>query len=436
MNHHFLYFEWKVIQMFEDDDVKSIFKGAPVLFKDMKVFTEKYVPDRLPGREEQVKELAKVFRYALKGVAPPNVFIYGKFGTGKSVVTRFVLQELEKYVQEERMDHNVGSIYISCHNYRTEGQVIEKIVQDLNEKFNTFNKARKPKLKGWGIDRYYEEFKKTLKELGGVYIIVLDEIDRLKSPNSVLYALTRVDVPEAEVSVVGITNSLKFAEYLEGSVLSSLRAMQLVFPPYNAEQLEEILRDRARLGLREGVLEEGVIELCAAIAAQGEGDARRAIELLRTAVRIAEDEKKEIVTIEHVKKAVDVIEKDIIHQTVSTFTPQGKIVLLSIVACVDAGYNQVRSGDMYKAYQIACKMLGIEPYTQRRVSDLVRELETLNLVNTVVASKGRYGRARFIDLGAPVEYYKSVLLQDDYISRIDYSELVRIIKQDIIKYKK
>jgi hypothetical protein len=76
-----------------------------------------------------------------------------------------------------------------------------------------------------------------------------------------------------------------------------------VFPPYDAPQLCDILKQRADIAFNEGILDEGVIPLCAALAAQEHGDARRALDLLRVSGELADRENAEKVTERHVKMA-------------------------------------------------------------------------------------------------------------------------------------
>ena len=48
-----------------------------------------------------------------------------------------------------------------------------------------------------------------------------------------------------------------------------------------------------------------------------------------------------------------------------------------------------------------CKTVGLKPLTQRRVSDIIAELDMLGIINSKVISKGRYGRTREIQVLIP-----------------------------------
>jgi len=179
----------------------------------------------------------------------------------------------------------------------------------------------------------------------------------------------------------------------------------------------------------EGALDEGVIEYCAAIAAQSDGDARKAIALLKTAVQTAENEGSDKVTIEHVKKALEVYEKDIVRQTITTLPLHHKAVILSIVLCIEAGLYKkagVRSGHAYIAYKNICHVLGIEPHTQRRFRDFLNELEELELVHSQHLSYGRgKGRAKVVWLEGNPSLFKEVIFESERFSEFDYQAFVK-----------
>ena len=124
-------------------------------------------------------------------------------------------------------------------------------------------------------------------------IIILDEIDILlkNDGDGLLYTLTRTD----NVSIASISNFVDFKQFIKPRVRSSLRDREIVFPPYNAQQLVDILNERSELSFNNGVLHDEVIPLCAALAAKEEGDARYALDLLRTSGELADEKGTDMV---------------------------------------------------------------------------------------------------------------------------------------------
>ncbi|HIP62890.1 MAG TPA: ORC1-type DNA replication protein [Archaeoglobus profundus] len=396
---------------------------SPRIFKNREVLRHTYTPDDLPHRDEQIRMLATILAPALRGETPSNVLIYGKTGTGKTATVKFVGRQLEE--MSKRLNVECKVHYINCELVDTQYRVLASIANAL---------GRKVPMTGWPTDQVYEEVKKALDSKNQTVIIVLDEIDKLvKKSDDVLYNLSRInaELERGKVSVIGISNDLKFKNYLDPRVISSLSEEEIIFPPYNAEQLKDILEQRAKLAFYDGVLDDDVIPYCAALAAQEHGDARKALDLLRVSGEIAEQENADKVTKDHVKKALKKIEKDHIAEVVRTLPIQSKILLFGMIILEKFGRKKFTTGEVYTVYKILCKRVGIDILTQRRVSDLISELDMLGIINSIVVSRGRYGRTREIKLDVPVEHLKKVLLED---YRLEQLELVEKELKNILSF--
>lgn len=240
---------------------------------------------------------------------------------------------------------------------------------------------------------------------GQLIILLLDEIDQLvgKIGDEILYTLTRLnsDLKYSQLAILGISNDMTFADNLEPRVRSSLREEDVVFPPYNALQLQEILYSRVKEAFEDGAIEQGVVEKCSAYAARDHGDARRALDLLRVAGEVAEREQLQKVTIEHIDIAEQKIEKDRVMDIVKSQPKQSQAALFSILS-VTKENEFFFTGDIYDTYKTVCSNSSLRPLTMRRISDIIAELDTLGIINAQVMSKGRYGRTRKISMSLPV----------------------------------
>jgi len=276
---------------------------------------------------------------------------------------------------------------------------------------------------GWPTDRVYSVFFEAVDYDERVVVIMLDEIDKLveKSGDDTLYNLSRMnsELENSRVSIIGISNDLKFTDFLDPRVKSSLGEEEIVFPPYDANQLRDILEHRSTVAFKDGALSDDVIPLCAAFAAQEHGDARRALDLLRTAGELAERSQAETIDEEHVRKAQDKIELDRVVEVVRTLPTQSKLVLFSIILLEKNGVHSINTGEVYNIYKRLCEEIDADVLTQRRVTDLISELDMLGIVNAVVVSKGRYGRTKEISLSVPLEETEAVLVSDSRLSNID-----------------
>jgi len=378
------------------------------IFEYRDVLRSTYTPSKLPHREDQVNSLASILVPALSGETPSNVLIYGKTGTGKTAVAKYVGSELEA---ASNSDIKCFFVYINCEIVDTQYRVLAHLARRF---------GRDVPMTGWPTDQVYEEVRKSLDEDRRVVVIVLDEIDKLvKKGDDILYNLTRInsDLFASKVSLIGISNDLKFTEFLDPRVKSSLGEDEIIFPPYNAEQIRDILEHRASVAFKPGVLGEGIIPLCSALAAQEHGDARRALDLLRTSGELAERVGCSMVTEEHVKSARAKIERDRVREVVTTLPTQSKLVLYSVVLLEEQGIRNVTTGSVYGMYKQLCPMVDMDYLTHRRIADLIAELDMLGIIHTVVVSKGRYGRTKEITLSVPLNKLKAMIL-DDYHLRV------------------
>jgi len=255
---------------------------------------------------------------------------------------------------------------------------------------------------GLPTERIYNTFFNLIDLQEWVVIIILDEIDSLikKMGDDFLYNFTRInqDLKKAKVSIIGITNDLHFIDILDPRVKSSLGEEEILFPPYNALELQDILKQRGAFGFQPNVLSEEVIPKCAALAAQEHGDARRALDLLRVAGEIAERQNDEKITEKHVDMALEKIDYDRVIEFVKSLPKQTKIVLLAIIFLDENKQENIQTGDVYSVYEDKCKEVGLHPLTQRRISDLLAELDMMGVINAKIISLGRYGRTREIRL--------------------------------------
>ena len=394
------------------DRIFDRLSSGPTLIEDRKVLRHEYVPDVLPHRDEQITQIGSILATGFKGGRPSNVFVFGKPGTGKTAVTQYVLRELATKFGELQLPFK--AVYLNCQHVDTDYRVLARICAELGQKVP---------FTGLPTDEVHSRLVELLESQDRLTIIVLDEIDRLvlKSGGDTLYKLTRInyELSKARVSLIGISNDLQFPSYLDSRVLSSLSEEKVIFHPYTAPQLQDILRRRSSTGLKEGILEEpGVINLCAALAAREEGDARRALELLRVSAEIAEREGSSEVKVEHVEKARSSIERDTTLEVLRTLPVQQKLVLYAVYLLEKHKHPYPVTGEVQDVYGDLCNQLGMDPLTQRRVGDLINDLDGIGLVNAKVVSKGRYGRTKNIRLSVPKQMVSDVLERDSRIKTL------------------
>ncbi len=442
----------------------DLLEGEPI-FENKEVLRPSYTPHKLPHREEQINNMATILVTALRGDTPSNILIYGKTGTGKTASAKFVSEELETTSRKYEVPCEVQ--YINCEVTDTQYRVLAQLANKFIEQNEAYIEDRLEKLAelrdlaaedpaelddtafgsvaavenriadleddleefdpvpmtGWPTDRVYSTFFDAVDYHERVVVIMLDEIDKLveKSGDDTLYNLSRMnsELENSRVSIMGISNDLKFTDFLDPRVKSSLGEEEIVFPPYDATQLRDILQHRAETAFKSATLSEDVIPLCAAFAAQEHGDARRALDLLRTAGELAERDRTETVEEKHVRKAQEKIELDRVVEVVRTLPTQSKLVLYATILLEKNGVHNINTGEVFNIYKRLCQEIDADVLTQRRVTDLISELDMLGIVNAIVVSKGRYGRTKEINLSVPLDETEAVLLSDSRVGEVE-----------------
>ncbi len=372
-----------------------------------------FIPDELPHRNNQIRAIAQIMACTLKNSTPSNVFIYGKTGTGKTAVVKHVSTKLG----QKCLDIGIPIptwIYINC-NQVTSGYRVLATLCNLLDETDPLPPTGTPR------DVMIGKLISLLESKKALCFIILDEIDSLKdkeSKDSILYVLTRINenLSFSSVNLIGISNILNFKDDLDPRVLSSLCEEELVFPAYNAIELYDILKSRAEMAFQNDSYEDGALRLCSAIAAKENGDARRALSLLRRCAEIVERSGKSVLKQEDVISAQFELEKDTTEEFIRNLPVQQKIILLSIY--LNQKHKKIpesNSGEIYNTYkELSKRVYSMNALTSKRVADLVKELDLSGVVSSRLVSFGRKGgRTRMVALKVRDKQLKHGLEDDD-----------------------
>ncbi len=394
-----------------DNPFIDYLNNASIFKKDRDILRASYIPSELPHRDAQISAIAQILYPALKGQRASNLMIFGKTGTGKTAVAKYMKKEIEEAIRIAGLDIDLHYIYINCEISDTSYGVLQNIGNRFIKDFD----SRIPHT-GLSKERVYNMLFENLDEKKRVVIVVLDELDKLvyKSGDDVLYDLLKIndELKNSKVSLIGISNDLKFSELLDTRVKSRFGEEKMVFPPYNASQLTDILKQRAEMAFAEDVIDDSVLRLCAALAAQEHGDARRALDLLRVAAELAERGHEPRITEKHVRAAKNQIEMDCVSEAIRTLPQHSKLILLGIIMNEMRGKGSLTTGELYNIYSDLSKRSGATPLTQRRITDLISELDMLGIIRASVVSFGRGGRTKKIESAVPLETTRALLLED------------------------
>ncbi len=367
------------------------------IFKDKQILQSSYTPENIPHREKEIKQVASIIAPSLRLERPSNLFLYGKTGTGKTLTIQYVKNQILKKAQEQNITLLIP--YVNCKLKKvadTEYRILAELIKKLG-----YNVAAT----GLPTDQVYQKFIEIIDSKKQIVLVILDEIDQAvkRIGDGFLYNLTRInsELNKAQLTIIGISNDLMFLDNVDPRVKSSLSEEELIFDPYDALQIQDILKQRTKEAFKEGIISDEVVAKCAAYAAREHGDARRALDLLRIAGELVERDGKKEITFEYIDKANKKIESDKIFDIASSLPKQFKLTLLAVIDLFleknfSGNKEKILTGDVFNLYRKLCSKTKTEELTQRRLSDIITEFDMQGIINARVVSKGRYGRTREI----------------------------------------
>lgn len=413
-------------QQFEVDD--PLFSQRKGIFQNKEMVRVGWVPDgdRIVGRDDYISTISSCLNDAVYGGAPNHISITGKTGTGKSLVSRYVTR---RAVNAAVDDTRIGHTYLDCSKSSTEVQVISTIGQQLNDEsiYNEDEDIVKMPDIGLPKDKFYKRLWRILDHYDSV-IIILDEVDLLKDDHVLMSLAKAVESNDTscQIGIIAISNQINFFDELNPRTKSAFQTVELNFDPYDANQIQDILRGR-KDAFRDGVLSSDVIPLVAAFSAQEHGDARKAMRLFRTAGELADREGAETVEENHVRGAQDALEKDRFRDFLQGTPTQMKAACLSIAA--ESLYSRddyIITGELYDAYKQITNAIDMDTIGIRRFRDILDEMQLSRVIETKEVNMGKGGgRHNSHRLLHNPEVILDIVTEDSRFSDISKSSLKR-----------
>ena len=381
-----------------------------LIIKNPNVLRHDYIPSRILHRDKQQELVTQALLPLYKKSIPPNLLVYGKPGTGKTLVIKKVLTQIQN-----RVDKNSHQIKIATTNAKDQSNLYNVLVDlgrqlGLKSKKTTNDKLWLPST-GLSISEVFNRILYIIEKNKINTVFLIDEIDHLaklidKTGKDILYSITRANLKlkNGSLSLIGISNDVRFKEELDPRVISTLSEEELVFPAYVTNEIKEILEDRIPLAFEENSVSGGALNLCASIACREHGDARRAIKLLDVAAKTAELNQDVSITDEHVRLAAQKIEIDKESQQLNAFSLHEKLLVITIMKSPN-----ISTGDIYSAYKSLCKITHQNTLTQRRTTQMLNGIELSGLISGKMIHQGIHGNTKKFNLTVSSDLVKNTL---------------------------
>lgn len=388
------------------DRILDAVESGESIIKNRNILHFTYIPDTIQHRNSEQKEVTQSLLPILHQARPSNLLVYGKPGTGKTLVVKKVISKIQERVKKSNFP--IKLVYSNSKEETTLYGLLVSFGRQLGLKDKELPST------GLAIGEVFKRLLNNINENKLNAIFVVDEIDYLaqlvsKTGKDILYQLTRANsrLKNGSLTLVGISNDLTFKEKLDPRVISSLGEEEIVFPTYNVEQIKKILEERIHQAFEPDSVEAPALNLCAAMAGGEHGDARRAIDLIRVAGEIAERQQSDKVTADHVRDASQKIEENKEEASLKSYPLHEKLVILAVMKA-----NGSSTGEIYSAYKALCKTVGRDGLTQRRVTQMLSEIELSGIITGRLVHQGIHGRTKKYKLTISTEMVKKTFQED------------------------
>lgn len=383
------------------DDLFSAACDRNVWYKDKSTLDTNLPTSSVIGRNDEIQSLIRRFSGYKYGDLPAFITVRGRSGSGKTTVVTHICRSISS-LRFAIVNLRQANTLLGCVNLvlREMGLPEKKSAHGVNGALSSLEQE---------VERRFKA-----EEGKAFFVLVLDDFDVfLRSPSSsnpseivnrLLGMIEALRKKGVMACIVAITNEPASNFELDDRILSRVNSAVVDFPSYTWQELVEILQDKSHRAFC--VMPSlAILQKCASLCCGQYGDARRAVDLLRTAADTAIAKGSVTIMLEDIDSAANRLLQDSAAKTISDLPLQQRIL-----AGIIAWRTHLTREDWHttnEIFQQYTKILsaggsGEMPLSYRRVSDLLRELENRGIVYSEGRSQGRYGANRRYRLKLPI----------------------------------
>ncbi|OAD54007.1 Cell division control protein 6 like protein [Eufriesea mexicana] len=349
------------------------------------------VPESLPGRENELQRLQQFMEEHLKNETSGSLYVSGPPGTGKTAC-------LSKLILRTEFESKFKIVYVNCTTMKSAATIYAKIIQELGLSVSKSAKNSKAVIEKYLISNHK------------MILLILDEIDQLESKKqSVLYSVFEwPSIHNSKLILVGIANALDLTDRILPRLQArcELKPKLMHFSPYTKQQICNIISDRLNEANVSDLFTGTAIQMLSGKVAAVSGDIRRALDISRRVIELAESQKiaqilqptnsnemnmpkKQQCTMDQavdLKEVITVLNgvyggSQNIEKEESTFPLQQKLLLCSLLLILNKGRNKdVTVGRLHEVYKKVCKKRNIHAVDGSEFYSLCSLIETRGIL--------------------------------------------------------
>ncbi|MFC7213073.1 Cdc6/Cdc18 family protein [Saliphagus sp. GCM10025334] len=342
--------------------------------RDAEPLNPEFLPETFHGRADQLQQLRSA---TSSESVPVNLHLYGPRGTGKTHLARHVLETLAEDTQ---------TCLVPCTEFDTQYKVLKQLCRTVtgDEVSDGYHAS--------DLKRMFEERSSDVQT-----IIVLDQVDflLLNDGSDLLYYLSRLQSDDG-LGIITISETLPTLQpELEERTFSTLHPETVLFKPYSSQTLFKILWDCVSTAFHPDTVTREAVS----VIASSTENAAYGLQWLKTAGEHAET----IVSKELVEEVRPETDRAYVDQLLAGFSIHHRVLYEAVVKLTDGSREVVHTGEIYRTYRKLLESKRVKPLSDRRISDFIKHLELLQVIEADYHYGGRHGKTREIRLADETE---------------------------------
>jgi cell division control protein 6 len=388
-----------LFDMSDDDLIERALLSATV-FKNEETLHPAFIPSKLPNRETQLVRLSHTFKPLLndEGAYAVNVAVVGRPGTGKTASIKFFGRALEKVARKRGTSGSIRFEYYDCFMFRTKSAILRDL---LTERFKVTSR-------GFSDEEITSMLNKRLLRENIRLVLCLDEAYLLgQDLLSLIHSSEVAHHGQAYISTLIACRTTDWQNSLSFPLSGRLND-RIEMPPYNEDELYQILKYRTELAFHDSVVPDEILRMVANIAAATK-NARHGIEMLLWAGKAADRFNVRPITPEMIRRAKQEVFSELRSDVLYSLRYQELLVLAAVSRQLKLEMSQATTfAKVFDSYQIICEEYGATKQAMPTFRKTIDALARLGIIGKVVESIGggqRGRRARLTLMDIPVEIF-------------------------------